>query len=41
MNALEIFKHKHVDEIPVVNSKGKVTGLLDVQDLLAQGFVLE
>ena len=29
-----------IDELPVVNAKGKVSGLLDVQDLLAQGFML-
>jgi arabinose-5-phosphate isomerase len=40
MKALEIFQQRKIDEMPVVNSAGKVTGLLDVQDLLAEGFVL-
>ena len=40
VKALEIFRRKHIDELPVVNAQGKVSGLLDVQDLLAQGFML-
>jgi len=40
MKALEMIQKHMFDEIPVVNSRGVVTGLLDVQDLLAQGFVL-
>ncbi|MBF0254663.1 MAG: KpsF/GutQ family sugar-phosphate isomerase [Candidatus Omnitrophica bacterium] len=40
MKALEIFTRKKIDELPVVNASGRVTGLLDVQDLLEQGFML-
>ena len=40
VKAIEIFKQRQVDELPVVNAKGKVTGLLDIQDLIKQGFVL-
>jgi len=40
VKAMEILRRKRVDELPVVNARGKVTGLLDVQDLLARGFVL-
>lgn len=37
--ALHLLKLKKIDELPVVNATGKVTGLLDVQDLLKAGFV--
>ena len=37
--ALNILKTKKIDELPVVDSKGKAVGLLDVQDLLKAGFV--
>lgn len=38
--ALVILRRKQIDELPVVNKRGKVVGLLDVQDLLKQGFIL-
>lgn len=37
--ALTIMKDKKIDEIPVVDKKQKVIGLLDVQDILAAGVV--
>jgi len=37
--ALHVLKEKKIDELPVVDQKGHVVGLLDVQDLLKAGFV--
>jgi arabinose-5-phosphate isomerase len=37
--AFQIMKDKKFDELPVVDKKGKLTGLLDVQDLLKAGLV--
>lgn len=37
--ALQILRDRKIDELPVVDSKGRVVGLLDVQDLLKAGFV--
>ncbi len=37
--ALQILRDKKIDELPVINQKGRVVGLLDVQDLLKAGFV--
>jgi len=37
--ALEMLREKKIDEIPVVDGKGKPVGLLDVQDLLRAGLV--
>ncbi len=37
--ALQILRDRRIDELPVVDKKGKVVGLLDVQDLLKAGFV--
>jgi arabinose-5-phosphate isomerase len=39
VEALKILKAYRIDEIPVVDSKGKPVGLLDIQDLLKAGFV--
>lgn len=39
-DALEMFRRRQVDELPVVDRRGRVVGLLDVQDLLKQGFLL-
>ncbi len=39
VEALRILKEKKIDELPVVDSKGKPVGLLDVQDLLKSGIV--
>lgn len=36
--AVLVFKQKRVDELPVLNASKKVTGMLDIQDLVAQGF---
>lgn len=35
--ALKILEDKKIDELPVVDSKSKVVGMLDVQDLIAAG----
>lgn len=37
--ALHLLREKKIDELPVVDHKGKAVGLLDVQDLLKAGFV--
>ncbi|MCM8775381.1 MAG: KpsF/GutQ family sugar-phosphate isomerase [Candidatus Omnitrophica bacterium] len=37
--ALHILRSKKIDELPVVDRKGRAVGLLDVQDLLKAGFV--
>jgi arabinose-5-phosphate isomerase len=39
VQALEILRRRSIDELPVTDANGRVTGLLDVQDLLAQGFI--
>lgn len=37
--ALGLLRAKSIDELPVIDKKGCVSGLLDVQDLLKAGFV--
>lgn len=37
--AVRIMEEAKIDELPVVNKKGQVVGLLDVQDLLKAGFI--
>jgi len=37
--AMRILENKKIDEVPVVDNKGKPVGLLDVQDLLKAGLV--
>ena len=37
--AFEILRDKKIDEIPVVDDKGKVAGILDVQDILKAGLL--
>ncbi|MBP6343021.1 MAG: KpsF/GutQ family sugar-phosphate isomerase [Candidatus Omnitrophica bacterium] len=37
--AFDILKERRFDELPVVDQKGKLVGLLDVQDLLKAGLV--
>lgn len=37
--ALHLLKSKKIDELPVVDDKGRAVGLLDVQDLLKAGLV--
>ena len=37
--ALHILREKKIDELPVVDNKGRAVGLLDVQDLLKAGLV--
>ncbi len=37
--ALHLLKSRKIDELPVVDAKGRAVGLLDVQDLLKAGFV--
>ncbi len=39
VEALQILQDKKIDELPVVDQKGKLVGLLDVQDLLKAGLV--
>jgi len=37
--ALQLLRDHKIDEIPVVDHKGRAVGLVDVQDLLKAGFV--
>jgi len=37
--AMRILEEKKIDELPVVDDKGRVVGMLDVQDLLRAGVV--
>jgi arabinose-5-phosphate isomerase len=37
VEAFHILKEKKIDELPVVDDKGKSVGLLDIQDLLRAG----
>ena len=37
--AFQILRSKKIDEIPVVDEKGRPIGLLDVQDILKAGLV--
>ena len=37
--AFDLLKTKKIDELPVVDSHGRLVGLLDVQDLLKAGLV--
>jgi arabinose-5-phosphate isomerase len=37
--ALPIFRERRIDELPVVDKKGRAVGLLDIQDLLRAGFI--
>jgi len=37
--AMRILREKKIDEVPVVDKKGRPVGLLDVQDLLKAGVV--
>ena len=37
VEAFAVLKDKKIDELPVVDEKGRVVGLLDIQDLLKAG----
>ena len=39
IEALGILQEKKIDELPVIDAKGKLVGLLDVQDILKAGLV--
>ena len=39
--ALRLLQEKRIDELPVVDKRGRPVGLLDVQDLLKAGIILE
>ncbi|MBP9854245.1 MAG: KpsF/GutQ family sugar-phosphate isomerase [Candidatus Omnitrophica bacterium] len=39
VEALQLLKDKKIDEIPVIDSKSKLVGLLDIQDLLKVGLL--
>jgi arabinose-5-phosphate isomerase len=38
--ALRLCSEKHINELPVVDEKGKLVGLLDLQDLVNRGFTV-
>jgi arabinose-5-phosphate isomerase len=38
-DAFRILNEKNIDELPVLSAKGKLVGLVDVQDLLKAGLV--
>jgi arabinose-5-phosphate isomerase len=37
--ALRILREKKIDELPVIDKKGRPLGMLDVQDLLKAGVI--
>ncbi|HPU98064.1 MAG TPA: KpsF/GutQ family sugar-phosphate isomerase [Candidatus Hydrogenedentes bacterium] len=37
VEALELLKNRQVDEAPVIDTNGRILGLLDIQDLVARG----
>ncbi len=39
VEALRILREKKIDEVPVIDDKNRLAGLLDVQDLLKEGLV--
>ena len=39
VDAVSVMQDKKIDEIPVVDAKKKLVGLLDVQDLVKAGLV--
>ncbi|MFA6599712.1 MAG: KpsF/GutQ family sugar-phosphate isomerase [Candidatus Omnitrophota bacterium] len=39
VEAVHLLKSKNIDELPVVDVRGRAVGLLDVQDLLKAGFI--
>lgn len=39
VEAFNMLKDKHIDELPVIDQKGKAVGLLDIQDLLKAGLL--
>ncbi|MBU4205214.1 CBS domain-containing protein, partial [Patescibacteria group bacterium] len=39
VEALRILREHKIDEIPIVDEKGRAIGLVDVQDLLKAGLV--
>jgi arabinose-5-phosphate isomerase len=39
-SALTLMRQHGIDEMPVVDETGKLTGMIDVQDLIAQGFTV-
>ena len=39
VEALRILEERKIDELPVVDKKGRPVGLLDVQDVLRAGLV--
>ena len=38
--ALHLMKKHAIDELPVVDGDGRLVGLIDIQDLVAQGFTV-
>ena len=40
MTALELMRRHSIDEMPVVDEAGKLVGMIDIQDLIAQGFTV-
>lgn len=36
--ALELMRRHRIDEVPVVDDDGRLAGMIDIQDLIAQGF---
>lgn len=38
MDALELMRRHSIDELPVVDSDGRLAGLIDIQDLIARDF---
>jgi CBS domain-containing protein len=38
MDALQLMRRHSIDELPVVESNGRLVGLNDIQDLIARDF---
>ncbi len=41
VEALRIMQHYAIDDLPVVDEQGRAAGLIDIQDLVARGFVTQ
>lgn len=37
-DALRLMQEYAIDELPVVDDDGRLTGMIDIQDLIAKGF---
>ena len=40
MTALELMRQHGIDEIPVIDDDERLVGMIDIQDLIAEGFTV-